>query len=152
MYLCQSTSPWDFRNLRIMKRILKASRYRGTNINSLKIIWNQNGIWILIISHWHWKILGKCINIKEIKILAQNSIPSQSRHQVQRQNKNIFTHASFPKRYPCIHHPSSWYSRRMNFTNHRYTSRKNSIYNPANKESIRKRRHWIKLRLRLIAV
>lgn len=116
MDLCQSTSPWDFRNLRIMKRILKASRYRGTNINSLKIIWNQNDIRILNISHWHWKILGKCINIQEVKILTQNSIPSQSIYQVQRQNKNILTYASFPKRYPSMHHdiphdiPGGWIS------------------------------------------
>lgn len=147
MDLCQSTSPWDFRNLRIMKRIPKASRYRGTNINSLKIIWNQNDTRILNISHWHWKILGKCINIKVVTILAQNSIPSQSIHQVQRQNKNIFTYASFPKRYPSMHHPSSWYSRRMNFINQGYKAKINSISNPASKKSIRKRRHWIKLRL-----
>lgn len=106
MDLCQSTSPWDFRNLRIMKRIPKASRYRGTNINSLKIIWNQNDIRILNISHWHWKILGKCINIKVVTILAQNSIPSQSIHQCKGRIKTSLHMQVFLKDILlCIIHP-----------------------------------------------
>lgn len=131
-----------------MKRILKVSRYRGINISSLKIILNQNGIRILNISHQHWKILGKCINIKEIKILAQNSITSQSIHQVQRQNKNIFTHASFLKNILlCIIHPHDILGGWISPTRDIQQEKIQYIYNLANKESIRKRRHWIKHRL-----